>query len=213
MSKPRIKDGKGRMLIPKFVTNFFILIWSSPSLHLIAISSIASQRKLVVRFLRLPFLPLLLLLLLLRTPILKGQISLSLSFCFSGLARAFPPLNLITRLSDRAHEKRIVLPTLPAQLLLADLGCRYPFFSRYTRRCKFLCPPVYPPVQIAENYLASPPRSPTFLDACRSSIFYPAVPLLRKLFFATFSRLISLVTRQATLSSIRTTARGFSVLQ
>lgn len=102
----------------------------------------------------------------------------------------------------------------PLQLLLADLGCRYPFFSRYTRRCKFLCPPVYPPVQIAENYLASPPRSPpTFLDACRSSIFYPAVPLLRKLFFETFSRLISLVTRQATFSSIRTTARGFSVLQ
>lgn len=157
-----------------------------------------------------------LLCLLLRIFIPKGSLSLSFSLSFRLLGPLRSSLRLIlSRVYLIVLTKSELSSDVVRWTLLANLTCRYLFFSRYTRRCKFLRPPIYPPGQTAENYLASPPRSSVFLHVCRACRFFTLrlILLLRKLFFATFSRLISLVTRQVTFSAIRITTREFSVLQ
>lgn len=156
-------------------------------------------------------LPLTSALLLLCTLIPRREISVSLvSSPWPSLA--FPSFNLIPRLSDRAHEKRIVSRRCPLNFSCRSRLPGVPFSVATRDTASFFVLPSTLPIELQKTtwhlLLVFPPRLPLldFFYAC--SIF-----LLCKLFFATFSWLISLVTRQVTLSAIKTTIRGFSALQ
>lgn len=194
------------MLIPKFVANFFILIRSSSSLHLIAVSSIALRlRKFTVCFFYaccFVFFPV-------YTYSRERNFSFSLSLSFRLLGP--PPFNLIPRLSDRAHEKRIVPPTLSSSCQSRLPVSLFQPLHATLQVTLVLLSTLPAELQKTTWHLPLVPRSSSTLAACRFFTLY-SVPLLRKLFFPTFSRLISLVTRQVTFFTIRTTTHGSSVL-